>query len=187
MAARGTPRGEPLFAAFTVDGLLLDVLTTAKYRRYRRVGERLASEAARRLAPVLPEGELVPVPLTPAKLRERGFNQSEDFARALARRSPRTVRTDRLVRRRGGRALAGRPREEREEAIRNAFAAEPLERDGTSILLVDDVVTTGSTTSEAARVLREAGARLRGVVAIGRAFRSREDRGTSAPEWLGRL
>jgi predicted amidophosphoribosyltransferase len=66
---------------------------------------------------------LVPVPLTRAKRRERGFNQAADFATAVSARCGVPVTADWLRRVRGGRALAGRGRAERAGAIAGAFAA----------------------------------------------------------------
>ena len=167
------PQELPARAAFAVDSLFLDILATSKYRRFRNVGRRLAEEAAAVLAGQLPDGVLVPVPLRPEKLRERGFNQSEDFAKALAARSGHAVETSWLARRRGGPALAGLPREARERAVRGAFAATarfPADGCG-SVVLVDDVVTTGSTSAACAAALAAGGTRI-SVIAMGRAFAS---------------
>lgn len=164
-------------AAFAVDDLFLDMLTTSKYRKVRPVGTRLAEAAGRRLVGRLPSGIFVPVPLTRAKRRERGFNQAEDLAHVLARRTGGTVRTDLLVRRRGGRALAGLPREERALAVRGAFAARrPAAPDHQAgVRLVDDVITTGSTALACAAALGAAGWGVVGIVSMARAFEARAD------------
>lgn len=175
-------------AAFAVDALFLDILTTSKYRRFRRVGRRLAEEAASVLAGHVPGGTLVPVPLRPDKQRERGFNQTEDFARALAARDDREVAPSWLARRRGGPALAGLPREARERAVRGAFAVTarfPGAASG-SVVLVDDVVTTGSTVTACVAALTQGGATQVSVVAMGRAFAS-ADAGPRSLAMLGRF
>lgn len=188
------PQGDALepveaCAAFAVDSLFLDVLAASKYRRCRPVGGRLAWEAAAVLAPHLPPGALVPVPLRPDKRRERGFNQTEDFARILGRVSGRTVETSWLVRRRGGPALAGLPREARERAVRGAFAAgsAPGAAAAGEILLVDDVVTTGSTAFACAAALQAAGAKRVRVAAMGRAFAPSLDSAARDLALLGRF
>ncbi len=181
--------GPVAHAAFAVDALFLDILAASKYRRFRTVGRRLAEEAALRLAPRLPEGTLVPVPLRGDKRRERGFNQTEDFARALAARTGRVVATDWLVRRRGGPALAGLPRERRSAVVRGAFtagAAFPGRAAG-PVLLVDDVVTTGSTSRACAEALAAAGGAESVVVAMGRAFAAARDASPPDLEVLARL
>jgi ComF family protein len=102
---------------------------------------------------------IVPVPLHPAKQREREFNQAEHLARRLSRATQIPVDT-RLIRR----VVATRTqtllhREERLANVRRAFATKKgLRLNGERLLLVDDVFTTGATTGACAKVLREAGA-----------------------------
>ncbi len=115
---------------------------------------------------------LVPVPLTPARLRERGFNQAELLARALSARTGWPV-APLLTRRRGGRALARLGRRDREEAVRSAFASRPPDS-GTlgaaeGVLIVDDVITTGATGAACARALQRAGLSCLGIVSFARA------------------
>lgn len=160
--------------AFSVDALFLDILATSKYRRFRGVGLRLAREAAALLSGRVPAGVLVPVPLVPAKRRERGFNQTEDFARELRSRARGTatqpaIEVDWLRRRRGGKALAGRSKDARAQAVHGAFCATPRVASGDPIILVDDVLTTGATLRECTRAIREAGGTVIAWVAMGRA------------------
>lgn len=101
---------------------------------------------------------IVPVPLHPQRRRERGFNQAEELARELARLSGRPMR-QLLTRCRATETQTHFDRKQRMENLRNAFQPRknaPM-RD-LRILLVDDVLTTGSTLDECARVLRGAGA-----------------------------
>jgi ComF family protein len=116
----------------------------------------LAREAAARV-PGPPPDLVVPVPLHPRRLRERGFNPACELARAIAgparlRLAPRALERIRDTPSQTGLDRAGRRRN-----VRGAFRARhPVPR---RIWLVDDVVTTGSTLAEAARALRRAGAR----------------------------
>jgi len=117
--------------------------------------------AARRRDPAgLPE-LLLPVPLSTQRLRERGYNQAWELARRLARLAG--VRADaRLVlRTRATAQQLALPPERRAANVRGAFAVEPLRRGelaGRHVALVDDVMTTGATLAELARVLKQAGA-----------------------------
>lgn len=92
-------------------------------------------------------------------MRERGFNQSELIARAYASHTDRQRIIDVLVRNNATRAQAELTREERQHNVVGAFSCTSSERViGRSILLVDDVFTTGATLNEAARTLRMSGA-----------------------------
>jgi ComF family protein len=102
---------------------------------------------------------LLPVPLHPARLRERGFNQALELARPLGRRLGVSVASglvERAVPTRPQQGLRGR---ERRRNVRSAFALSPalVSAPPRHVALVDDVMTTGSTVGELARVLRRAG------------------------------
>ncbi|MGQ0723147.1 MAG: ComF family protein, partial [Candidatus Eiseniibacteriota bacterium] len=134
-----------------MDAHFLRILGASKYSGFRAVGGRLAREAAEQIAPRLGVGVLVPVPITRSRRRERGFNQTEDLAAAIGAATGLSVEKW-LVRTRGGRALAGRERSQREAIVRGAFAPArtfPGEG-GAPLILVDDVVTTGSTAAACA-------------------------------------
>jgi ComF family protein len=99
---------------------------------------------------------LVPVPLHPHRLRQRGFDQALLLAQAAGRRFGLPVKT--LLRRvRPTGQQVGRDRVARERNVRGAFAGDPAAF-GLRVCLVDDVLTTGATASAAARALLDAGA-----------------------------
>lgn len=103
---------------------------------------------------------VVPVPLHPGRLRERGFNQSGLLAGGLGRNLELRVRFDVLARRNWTEPQARLNRRERLENVKGAFAvccASEHIRDR-RILLIDDVYTTGTTLSECARTLKKNGA-----------------------------
>jgi ComF family protein len=95
---------------------------------------------------------IIPVPLHPSRERERGFNQAELIATRLGR----PISTRLLRRRRNTPAQTGLSRYERQRNLASAFEARG-EVQGT-VIVVDDVYTTGSTMNEIARTLKRAGA-----------------------------
>ncbi|MEP7015711.1 MAG: ComF family protein [Verrucomicrobiota bacterium] len=101
---------------------------------------------------------LVPVPLHPARKRERGFNQAALLAKLLSARM--SIQSRPLLERvRYTTTQTAFDRAERMENLHNAFRLrENMNVRGLHVLLIDDVLTTGSTLSECARVLKEAGA-----------------------------
>jgi ComF family protein len=101
---------------------------------------------------------VLPIPLAPARLRERGFNQSLELARRLA---PAKTDASLLLRTRETSAQSGLARAERLGNLRGAFAVEPLRAEkvkGRRIVLVDDVMTSGASLFAAAEALKLAGA-----------------------------
>jgi ComF family protein len=109
-------------------------------------------------APTAAPDWVVPVPLHPRRLRARGFNPAALLAREVARRAGRPCAPLALERVRETASQTGLDRAERRRNVEGAFrAARP--RPPARVWLVDDVVTTGATLSEAARILRLAGAR----------------------------
>jgi ComF family protein len=131
----------------------------------RAVVEQLAQEAARRV-PGPPPDLVVPVPLHPRRLRERGFNQAALLAHGIGRSwgVPTAPRALRRVRETSSQTGLGR--RARRGNVAGAFECRAGSALPERIWLVDDVVTTGSTLEEAARVLRRGGARhIAGVCA----------------------
>jgi len=104
---------------------------------------------------------LLPVPLSAQRLRERGYNQAHELAKALARRRRLRCEPEMLLRVRHNERQAGLKLEQRAANVRGVFAVDPLrarQLRGTNVALLDDVMTSGATLFELARVLLHAGA-----------------------------
>lgn len=111
---------------------------------------------------------VLPLPLAPRRLAERGFNQALLLARGLA---PERTQARLLLRLRETGSQATLARKERRLNVRHAFGVEPLraaEIQGRSVLLVDDVMTSGASLHSAAQALRQAGARRVSALVLAR-------------------
>lgn len=137
-------------------GPTVDVLVQRfKFGQDLAAGSVLAALMLRHRPPWLEPGQvLVPVPLHRARLAARGYDQARELVRQLASGSGLEWR-DGLCRRQPTQAQSGLDRAARRRNLRDAFAALP--QPPASVVLVDDVMTTGSTLSAAARALRRAG------------------------------
>jgi ComF family protein len=112
---------------------------------------------------------MVPVPLHSTRRRERGFNQSEELARQLAKYNGAEVLTEALQRVRPTPSQTRLNRKDRAQNIAGAFAQGAASVQGRRCLLIDDVYTTGATLNECARVLVQAGAVSVSCLAFARA------------------
>lgn len=141
-----------------------DPLLRSAIKRYKYHGARgieplltglLGSQVALARHLFAQAGTVVPLPLHPARLRERGFNQAERLAYAVAGALEAPIAYP-LIRVRRTDPQADLRHDERVGNIARAFRASPVHGD---IVLVDDVVTTGATMEAAAAALKSAGAR----------------------------
>ena len=112
---------------------------------------------------------LVPVPLHRARLRERGYDQALELARMLARGGAPPVCAQALRRVRATRAQSRLGARDRRDNLLGAFDLRPGQALPAHVALVDDVMTTGATVAECARVLRAGGVARVDVWAIARA------------------
>ena len=102
---------------------------------------------------------LIPVPLHAGRLRERGFNQAAEITRHVARSTRLPWDSGCVGRHKPTAAQMGLPARKRRSNVRGAFEVHAPDRIvGRHIAVIDDVVTTGSTVDELARVLKRAGA-----------------------------
>ncbi|HOJ20580.1 MAG TPA: ComF family protein [Armatimonadota bacterium] len=153
------------------EGALREAILALKYHGKTAVIPALAELLRRALDedPVLSRARtLVPVPLHPRRRRERGFNQAELLARALAAQSGRALRCDLIVKTRYTRPQVGLNAEQRRENLRDAFAVQGEAAPAGPILLIDDVTTTGATFHACACALRAAGATTIYALALAR-------------------
>lgn len=111
---------------------------------------------------------LLPVPLHKSRLRQRGFNQSIEIARVLSRKLQLPIEYDAVMRQRSTSAQTGLNAKQRQKNIKGAFTVKK-DVEGKHVLIIDDVMTTGSTVNELAIVLKKNQAARVGVLSIARA------------------
>lgn len=151
------------------------IVHALKYGGWTKVAAGMAVRMSRLAWPLDVREErsgLVPIPLAPARTRERGYNQSALLAHTLAERWKIPVWSEVVVRSRATRSQTELTPEQRVGNVAGSFQLVERARDrirGQHIVLVDDVVTTAATLNECARVLYAGGARIISYVTFGRA------------------
>ncbi len=156
---REPPQLDGIRSPFRFEGIIRDAIHHLKYRNLKALSSPLALLLADYLKETpIPADALVPVPLHPKRIRERGYNQSSLLARELGRLALLPVVEGSLVRRRNtpAQARAGSV-EERRRNVSGVFFCDGQLRER-SVLLIDDVCTTGATLESCAIALKEAGA-----------------------------
>jgi ComF family protein len=151
-----------------------EIVHALKYSGWRVLAEPMAARMARVGRSDFPGTltALVPVPLAPARLRERGYNQSELLAAALARRWTLPCLSNALVRMRHTTTQTALTRQQRLGNVAGAFTVMGAYRArvrGAHLILVDDVITTGATMNACAAAMFAAGARSVAYLTFGRA------------------
>lgn len=149
-----------------------EIVHYLKYEGYTKLA-RLAAQSIARVIPRPHSAVLVPVPLSRRRLRHRGYNQAEVIARELGRTWDVPCDSGVLIRTRDTKTQTALTPDERNSNVAGAFFASPApspRAEASSIILVDDVLTTGATLVAAAAALQEAGWWGVGAVTFARAL-----------------
>lgn len=160
-AAHVTPH-PPLAAAAAAgahDGLLQRAIWALKFDNGRYMAGPLGDRLAARLGTLdWPADMIVPVPLHPARLAERGYNQAQLLAERLAAVTGLPCVPGALARQRQTQSQVGLDHVQRQANVSGAFTAQPEAVAGRGVLVLDDVYTTGSTLAACAEAALTAGA-----------------------------
>lgn len=160
-------------AAFLYEGALPQLIKDFKFNNALYLTEDFAGEMALTVLRKFPDvvfDRIVPVPIHPMRWRQRGYNQSEELANAIGRMINVPVDTKALKRRRNNPHQSLSSRAARLKNLIDSFeVVEPKRLKDCTILLVDDVTTTGSTFTACVKALRTAHVRRICAVALARA------------------
>jgi ComF family protein len=171
------PPHDGVRSAIVYDDIARQVITRCKYGR--RIGlARAMGRGLLRHAAEFDGALLAPVPLHKWRLWSRGFNQSLLIANYIGKRTGQSVICDLVLRIKATPPLSGMPAGQRKKAIKGAFAINPKRQgyvDGRTILLVDDVYTTGATANGCAQELKKAGAEKVIILSWARALKAGTD------------
>lgn len=160
-------------------GLLKRAIAAFKYENYPQLARPLGSylgktwltlsaPASTFLKPIV-----VPIPLHPEKQKQRGYNQAELIARSFCAVTGLPLKPQGLKRIKNTKALFGLTPEEREQTVAQAFIVGKGLKSGQTVLILDDIYTTGTTGYTAQMTLQQAGINVIGVAAIAAAQRSK--------------
>ncbi len=153
LLGKGPPGFDRAWSSAPYEGVARDLVAALKFRRLLPVAE-LMADRIQWLAPAhMLSGAVVPVPPAPPRLRRRGFDPAGELAAALAERLQAPLSP--CLARRPGRRQVGRGRAER---VAHPPRVRTLGTVPRSVVLVDDVLTTGATLTSCAKALRGAGA-----------------------------
>jgi ComF family protein len=187
------PPFERAVAFATYDGRLRGAIHALKYNRIHSAAQRLGLFLAEAIAQIVPAGTtellVIPVPLHRSKYKDRGFNQARVLAKCaidvLRKSHPGlhlTLAPATLMRLRPTESQAGLTPRQRRRNVRGAFkVSDPSLVRGKSILIIDDILTTGATARAASQSLVRAGAATVFVATLARARRILNNLGAPLP------
>jgi ComF family protein len=156
---------------FEEQGLFQPIIHGLKYSGFTSLGFELGKHVGAAICAEKPRphfDSVIPIPLHRSKQRERGYNQSEYIAQGISSvLNIRNIDIDGVRRVRPTGSQTHLTIDERKQNMENAFrAGKPFRLKGKHVLLVDDVITTGATIGECARVVKEAGAASVSVASV---------------------
>ena len=174
LCIKDRPNFDAARAAFVYEGPCREMVHSFKYQNKTHLRRPLALLTVDHLADFIasvPSDLIMPVPLHRARLRSRGFNQAVLLGEIISRKISIPMDRDNLKRIRWTEPQVNLSANERRTNVKDAFSVRDAARvQGSNILLLDDVLTTGSTVEECARVLKTAGAARVSVVTVARAL-----------------
>jgi ComF family protein len=153
------------FSPFVYEGVIKELIHEFKYKSKNYLGSYLSAMMVEFIKeynlPIEYIDFIIPIPLHKTKLREREFNQAQVLAEFIAKDFNKGILVDAFRRHRYTKTQTGLETTERLKNVKDSFSVtKPQILKGKNLLIIDDVLTTGATSSEAAGALKEAGANI---------------------------
>lgn len=169
-----SPSFDRTIAAFKYDDSLSFLIQQFKFHEHLTAGKFLSQCLWQKLKACYQGNSwpemILPVPLHKKRLQQRGFNQALELAKPIAKKIPRTVSHNNLIKNRATKAQAESSFEERKKNQRHAFSVHLPQRLPRHVAIIDDVMTTGSTVNEVATILKNNGVAQVDVWCVARAY-----------------
>lgn len=163
------PYFDRTFALFRYESPINQWITQLKFHRNLRNASLLSELFLEKYNHIERPDLIIPVPLHPKRLRQRGFNQAIELARPFAKHFHTTLEKHHCMRMRHTPAQSSIPAKQRQQNLKKAFAYRgPIPQ---HVAIVDDVITTGHTVNELSQLLRQAGCQQIDIWAIARTAR----------------
>lgn len=169
LCKKDLPITKSIIYGYHRDPILRELIHHLKYEGLIGIGQILSDFIINTLEqnPLPKNSILVPIPLNKWRLQGRGFNQSQLIAQKIADHFGLEINNSLLIRQKNTKPQIGLTYKDRQKNMKDAFRLNPKIQIPTgTIVLVDDVVTTGSTVGECAKVLRQAGVKRVWLIAL---------------------
>ncbi|MFH2004753.1 MAG: ComF family protein [Bacteroidota bacterium] len=160
---------------FEKEGKFQEAVHLLKYRNLKSIGIKLGIEVGKKIMLDSIQERIdyiAPIPLHKLKMRERGYNQSDYICKGISQVVKKECITDLIIRKKYTQSQTKLNLEERKLNVADAFGLNLKHRDlvrGKTILLVDDIITTGATIESVANVLKKNGANIVYAASVGAA------------------
>lgn len=167
------PQFDYCYSPFKYESDIIQIVQQLKFKdkiiNSRSIGEMLYRTFNDDILPVHGKPDcLVPVPLHKKRLRQRGYNQSIEIARVLSNKLQVNIAHDLVIRSKVSIAQQGLSAKKRQKNIKGVFEVHET-KNYEHVLIIDDVMTTGSTVNELAKTLKKGGVKDAGVLSFARA------------------
>ncbi|SSC09407.1 ComF family protein [thiotrophic endosymbiont of Bathymodiolus puteoserpentis (Logatchev)] len=161
-----SPAFSRAYTLYDYQGLVAQLIKLFKYNKQLCIGDYFAYKLADKYQSLPDYDAIIPMPLSPKRIQERGFNQVLELLSVIRRKQGIMVDTHSVKRIKATQSLTNLKAEQRQQEVKGAFYAESILYQ--RVLLVDDVMTTGASLNELAKTVISAGVQSCDVLTLSR-------------------